>query len=182
MLRKRFIGLAGGIALIAIAALNWTAIIHAADGKGDRFPIDLNEVQAEAEKRFADADANDDGSLSAEEFANLDMRGPFAQRRGQRGDRTPGKRDQRARRDRSEQFEAADENGDGQLSAQEYEDMPKAVRAARLERLFARLDANADGKLTADELPSQSERLARLDANGDGKISRDEMPRRRPRP
>lgn len=180
MLRKRFIGLAGGIAaLIAIAALNWTAIIHAADGKGDRFPIDLNELQAEAEKRFADADANDDGSLSAEEFANLDMRGAFAQRRGQRGDRTGG---QRGRFDRGEQFDVADENGDGQLSEQEYEDMPKAIRAARQERLFARLDANADGKLTADELPSQSERLARLDANGDGKISRDEMPRRRPRP
>lgn len=184
MPRIRFISLPGGtVALLAIA-LNWVSIVHAAGAKGDRFPIDLNELQADAEQRFANADADNDGSLSAQEFAAMDMRRMFAERHGRRGHRAGGEREpgKLERGDRSEQFEAADENGDGQLSEQEYEDLPNAVRAARQQRLFARLDENADGKLTPDELPSQAARLKRLDSNGDGKIDRDEMPRRRPRP
>ena len=180
MPRKRFITLAGAVAaLFAVAALNWAAIAHAAGGKGDRFPIDLNELQAEAEQRFADADTDADGSLSTQEFAAVDARKMFAGQRDRRGERGRGPRD---RADRGEQFKVADVNGDGQLSEQEYEDMPEAVRANRQQRLFARLDANGDGMLAPDELPSQVERLRRLDSNGDGKIDRDEMPRRRPRP
>ncbi len=43
------------------------------------------------------------------------------------------------------------------------------------ERRFARLDRNADGKLTDDEFPRVDSRLGRADANGDGAITKIEF-------
>lgn len=185
MARKYFVDFAG----IVAAAFAVVGLVASA-AASDRFPIDLKELQAQAEKRFAEADADGDGSVSAEEFAGLDTRRGFDGRPGfrdakraadsERGER--GRRMQPWSERAGGRFEIADRDADGQLSAQEFEDMPKAVRAARQEQLFARLDADGDGKLALDEFSSRTQRLARLDSDGDGEITRAEMPRRRPRP
>ncbi|WP_119299532.1 EF-hand domain-containing protein [Dongia deserti] len=46
-----------------------------------------------------------------------------------------------------------------------------------------RIDANSDGKVTADEFAAAGDKMfARLDDNGDGKIAKDELPQRHKRP
>lgn len=64
----------------------------------------------------------------------------------------------------------ADTNGDGVITRQEF----MAASDAR----FARMDANEDGKLTADERQGRrggGRMAAKLDANGDGAITLDEQ-------
>ncbi|MDE0419966.1 MAG: hypothetical protein OXK76_03630 [Gammaproteobacteria bacterium] len=82
------------------------------------------------------------------------------------------KRRQKARRS---DFETADSDGDGQLSAEEYGDMPTTLKTARQREMFARLDGNEDGVLTPEEFPSMVDRLQALDADGDGLVTREEM-------
>ena len=165
--------------------------------------VDLSELQAAEEKRFAAADADGDGLVSAEEFAAVDPRTVFAGQRGRDGARRgPGAQrsgtDREAIRQRMEQrrakiekrladrekrreeartrdFEAADSDGDGQLSADEYGGMPAALRAARQSEMFARLDKDSDGNLSPEEFPSALGRLKNLDADGDGVVTRQEM-------
>lgn len=145
---------------------------HAAAGEraaGERFPIDLAQLEAKAEERFNAADADGDGLVSSDEFAALDVR-----ERGAK-DAPDNRRAKRLRERRQGEFEVADRDGDGQLSAEEYHALPAAVRAVRQQRLFARLDADQDGVLIPREFPSRASRLARLDADGDGQITRREL-------
>ena len=178
-----------------------------AEPKERNASIDLSELQAAEEKRFAAADADGDGLVSAEEFAAVDPRQLSAgmRMRGDRDDRPPksaGERrrgaDPEAMRQRMEQrraemekriaerekrrqaarardFETADSDGDGQLSAQEYDDMPATLKSTRQREMFTRLDENHDGVLTPTEFPSMVARLRPLDADGDGIVTRDEM-------
>ena len=171
--------------------------------------IDLSELQAAEEKRFAAADTDGDGLVSAEEFAALDPRAVFrGQQFGQRGRdgsrRGPGAqrrspdreairqrmeqrraeidkrlddREKRQQKARTDDFETADADGDGQLSPDEYSDMPATLRAARQSEMFARLDQDGDGKLSPDEFPSVVGRLKTLDADDDGVVTRKEMRR-----
>lgn len=54
--------------------------------------------------------------------------------------------------------------------------MTRADAEARADKLFARLDANGDGKLDrGDRAARQDKRFARLDTDGNGAISRDEF-------
>lgn len=170
-------------------------------------PIDLSELQAAEEKRFAAADADGDGLVSAEEFAAVDPRQLSAggiprsdragwQRKmasgGRRGldreairqrmeqrrvelDQRISEREQRRQEARSRDFEAADTDGDGQLSPDEYVAMPATLQATRQRELFTRLDGNEDGVLTPEEFPSAVDRLKTLDADGDGLVTRREM-------
>lgn len=170
-------------------ALGAACAVTASGGPAERFPIDLDALRAEAAERFSAADADGDGGLSADEFANVDLR-QLMDDRGlrRRGSETgmPSRRGADQRRQglrtkaakREGEFAVADADGDGQLSQEEYRGLPAAARAERQRRLFARLDADGDGRLTASEFPSVADRLARLDVNGDGQITRDEMPRR----
>ena len=165
-------------------------------------PIDLTELKATEEKRFAAADADGDGLVTEEEFANVDPRQIFAgirspEVRGRDGRRRgPGageragpdkeavreRRQQRraeaeARRQeaRARDFATADADGDGQLSADEYGDMPETLKATRQRVTFQRLDADEDGVLTPGEFPSLADRLSALDTDGDGLVTRNEM-------
>ena len=164
--------------------------------------IDLAELGAADEKRFARADADGDGLVSEEEFAALDPRqlaAGFRQRgeRGQRGRQGGGaagrkpaadreavrqraaerraevEKRRQAARDR--EFETGDADGDGQLSVEEYRQIPATARAARQRQMFARLDENSDGALTPEEFPSAVARLKSLDADGDGLVTREEL-------
>lgn len=165
-------------------------------------PIDLSELKAIEEKRFAAADADGDGLVTEEEFANVDPRQVFAgvrapdarNRDGRRRDRGADGRpepDGEAMRERMAQrraeaearrqeartrdFATADADGDGQLSADEYGDMPERLKATRQSEMFNRLDADGDGVLTPGEFPSAVGRLTALDTDGDGLVTRSEM-------
>ena len=164
-------------------------------------PIDLSELKAKEEKRFAAADADGDGLVTEEEFADVDPRKVFAgvrkpqarNRDGRRGGpgasgRGPGRKAMRERMEqrraevearrqeaRSRDFATADTDGDGQLSADEYGDMPATLKATRQSEMFSRLDADDDGVLTPGEFPSLAERLAPLDTDGDGLVTQAEM-------
>ena len=164
-------------------------------------PVDVSEAKAKEEARFNAIDTNGDGLVSAEEFAATNSRELFAslrpggergrgearrrvagERRGAQRDRNRAAKErrqaehgERQRTERREAFETADVDDDGQLSTEEYEDLPAAVDAERRRGMFARLDANGDGSLTPDEFPSVVNRLEMLDADGDGLVTRDEM-------
>lgn len=80
---------------------------------------------------------------------------------------------------RAARFTAADTNGDGALDAAELDAFVLAemqARAAdRSARMLERMDANADGKLGADELPGgqgDGRGFAMVDADGDGAITK----------
>lgn len=82
---------------------------------------------------------------------------------------------------RAARFAAADTNKDGSLSAEEMIAMHEAMRAERqLQRstqMIAKFDKNADGLLTADEMPQPGDEGAmfdRLDTDKDGAISQAE--------
>ena len=190
--------------------------------------IDLGEARAADEKRFAAADADGDGRVSADEFAAIDPRRLFADMRPdgdrqRRGDgrvrprtesrvrprtesrvrprtesRGAGREAMRERmRERMEQrraavaerrqeirareFDTADADGDGQLSAEEYKDMPANLKAAQQRSVFERLDTNSDDMLSPEEFPRVAVRLQALDADGDGLVTRKEMRGRRSR-
>ena len=161
---------------LAIAAVLALAA-HATTAFGDerhRFPIDLEELRAEAEQRFDAADANGDGAVVVEEFLTFMAAAPKS-RHGRHG---------RARHSwgagREGVFDEADSNDDGQLSEQEFEAVPDAVRRLRLQEIFARRDRDDDGALSFAEFPTKLSRFETWDANADGFVSRAEMPHRRP--
>ena len=53
----------------------------------------------------------------------------------------------------------------------------RPMRGQRLdpEGIFERLDSNGDGKITAEELPEQAQRILQMDRDGDGVITREEI-------
>jgi Ca2+-binding EF-hand superfamily protein len=84
-----------------------------------------------------------------------------------------------ARRARLAEF---DQDGDAQLSLEEYQALWLAVMRERMVDQFQALDADGDGVVTVDEyLVPYSRMVRRLDRNGDGEVTEDEL-RRRPRP
>ena len=68
-----------------------------------------------------------------------------------------------------------DTNGDGVI------DRSEAAKAPKFAEHFDKLDANKDGRITADERPQRGmkggrgDRMAQLDANKDGRFSREEL-------
>ncbi len=87
-------------------------------------------------------------------------------------------------------FARADADGDGTISLEEMQAHGAERARERAERVMERLDSNADGVLSSDELPSDdraSRRFDRVDTNDDGTISKaefeaakDRMAKRRP--
>ncbi|HUY31733.1 MAG TPA: EF-hand domain-containing protein [Pirellulales bacterium] len=84
-------------------------------------------------------------------------------------------------------FDDWDADGDGKVYASEIAGYDRRRRAPRLSAvraavnddqdiLFALLDVDQDGRLTARELKQVAERLGWLDRDGDGSLSYDELP------
>ena len=189
---------------IAVCVTGAALVGNAFAGQKERGagPVDLGELRAADEKRFATADTNGDGLVSAEEFANVDprhmigdmrIRGDWGRENAGRAvartelrgvDREDWRRriverqaaqEKRRAEAKTREFETADSDGDGQLSTEEYGDMPARLKATRQRETFARLDANEDGMLTPEEFPRMAARLEALDADDDGQVTRTEM-------
>lgn len=173
-----------------VVALGATIAVTASAGPGERHPIDLAALRAEAAERFNAADADGDGMVSEDEFAAVDLRrlmgegwlrdrdavGGASLRRAA-ADRLGRRQEARAER-REGEFAIADTDGDGQLSKDEFRGLPAAVRdererqraeaqRERRQKEFVRADADGDGRLSKDEfrgLPAavRAERQRRL--------------------
>ncbi len=81
-----------------------------------------------------------------------------------------------------QRFVAADANGDGTLTQDEFltaesrDDVRRQTRQSRMTNMFQSLDQNGDGLLNQAEAQTMAtERFKRLDTNGDGKITQDEV-------
>lgn len=118
----------------------------------------------QAEELFARLDANNDGRLTMDEIPE-DKRDQFKQIAS------------RARIDiekgvTKEAFVAAYQ---GASSEGRPQGGPEARPLFPLGPLFAALDTDHDGELSAEEIANAPQSLAALDKNGDGKISRQEL-------
>lgn len=117
--------------------------MHGHQGKEARMPmfglfdenkdgkLSREEVQKGVDKMFTDIDTNKDGTISQEE-----MRAHHKSMHD------------KMQSQMQERWKAADKDGDGALSRAEVD----AAKMPMLSRDFDKLDANKDGKLTADEL------------------------------
>lgn len=122
-----------------------------------------DDSQTRAEQALAQYDSNNDGYL---EEAELPDEPPQVK----------------------EQFQAADENGDGKIYPGEIADYFRRQRGIASFQLrirlgyqpdvvFAELDSNANGRLDFREIQVAGERLAGCDRNQDGRLSADEFQR-----
>jgi len=169
-MRKIWLAAAGAAAL---AAASGAALAQGGPHGVERlFQADTNNDSAVTRQefdtnhtaRFATLDTDRDGQLSREE-----MHAGRDQRRGERHEPTRG--DHHGHPD-GHGPEDADANNDGAITREEF--------LARPSEMFARLDANSDGVISADERPQRGDRGVRgdrpeRDANGDGQISREEF-------
>ncbi len=148
------------VCFAAMAAILWIGNVQADEKPAAQGP--------DPSALFGQLDANQDGQLSADEIP-ADRKGLF----------------ERLLRN-------ADENGDGKLSAEEFaaglksRERPKPAGGSGgegppvPERMFKRLDANHDGKVTLDEVPEPRREmfkrlLARGDKNGDQALDEQEF-------
>jgi len=147
------------------------------DGDGKLSKDEFNAKPAEPGRRPLEGDRGPD---AAEAFKRLDKDGD-------------GKLSKEEAPDRIKQFfDRIDGNADGQIEQGEFrEAMARLGGAGRpggeagprdAEAMFARQDANKDGKLTADEVPEERREffqrmLARLDDDGDKAITKEQFVR-----
>jgi Ca2+-binding EF-hand superfamily protein len=84
---------------------------------------------------------------------------------------------------KAERMAGMDADSDGYITFEEARAHRQALREERARARFARLDANADGKVSVAEIEARADEHAmkmfeRLDRNADGAIAREELPQR----
>jgi hypothetical protein len=142
--------LSAGLGLTALAgaamADKGQGIFGRADTNGDGF-VSKEEFAAGRNAMFAKLDANSDGAVDQAELDKA--REAWHQRK-------------------SQQTQA-----DSGMQA----DAPKKKHHGRF---MARIDTDSDGKVTTQEFAAAGNQMfAKFDANGDGKLAQDEMPKHR---
>lgn len=188
--KVKLLALVGGSLLSVISSTALYAAPHGPDHP--RFPINLGDLEAKAEQRFAAADENANQQIELEEFLNA----PAPQRRagkprhgGQRFGKHGGKHAMRGGQDaqarkaemreavQAEAFKLLDTDNSGDVSAAEFDQADhRAIRQeARKRAMFARLDADDSGSLSLSEMPSRVERLRNMDTDNDGQVTRQEF-------
>lgn len=137
------------------------------DKNGDG-AVTVDEVNERMKPRFAQMDSDGDGKLTLDEFSAA-VRKRFEQMR-KRG------REGKQRKPKKAPDAPAPGDGDGEEgSGTKQAQSPPAGGNPMVDRLFARLDGNGDGKVTKDEWRGPAERFTALDKNGDGAVTKDEI-------
>lgn len=143
------------IAFVMSAGLGLTALAGAAlaergpgmfgraDTNGDSF-VSKEEFAAGRTEMFARLDANGDGAVDQAEVDKA--RDAWHQRRNQQAQADADAHSQKPKKDHAGRFLAhLDTDSDGKVTTQEF--------AAAGDKMFAKFDANGDGKLAQDEMP-----------------------------
>ena len=145
----------------ARASMPLAPIFSAADANGDK-AVTRDELDTFVRDQFESMDADGDGQVSEDAFES-----------------TLAERSEAMRQAR---FDQLDTNDDGALSPEEFRQanatagMRRSRATDRGDWLFARLDANDDDALQPIELTAFAERVfARADENADGRVTRDEL-------
>ncbi|NKC00758.1 MAG: hypothetical protein GKR90_19995 [Pseudomonadales bacterium] len=186
LLRSKFkpkLTLPVSFVLASLVAAN----VYAAPG-GDRFPIDLEKIEARSAAQFRAIDSDSDGEVDLAEFeaapaparrhkrfrqGNRRMQGAHHKRLNPRNAKNAGSLRESIQ---SELFELLDQDSNGQLSANEFANSDRSMRKlARQRATFKHLDADQNGVLVPSEMPGRGTRLSQADANNDGKVTREEL-------
>lgn len=146
------------------------------DGK-----VELSEFAAQGEQMFTSADTNQDGSVSEVEFdaAKKQHGSARLEEKFKRHDRnSDGKVTAEEAPNLPKRFRKhLDQNGDGVITLEEARAAMQR-KHGRGQRWFKHVDADGNGQVTRAEAESAGKRrFTKLDKNADGVVSRDEVTR-----
>lgn len=123
------------------------AIIDQIDSNADG-ALSAEEIQAFRSARFAAMDADGDGELTPKEMSD-GMQAMV--------------------------FSIADANGDGMISQDEFREIAQG-RFQKMQRKFHKLDDDGNGRVSAEELASMTDRMMSwIDDNDDGTLDASEL-------
>jgi hypothetical protein len=133
-----------GLAALAGAALadKGSGMFGRADTNGDGF-VSKEEFAAGRDKMFAKLDANSDGVVDQAEVDKA--REAWKQRRAEKAQADGTTQAERPKKEHKGFMARLDTDSDGKVTTQEF--------AAAGDKMFAKFDANGDGKLAQDEMP-----------------------------
>ena len=138
--------------------------------------IDQTEFQTTRDKWFAELDTSKDGFVTADELKAFGdkMHAEWAKKHGDKADAGKAEKMQRKHGDFSQRIlDRVDADKDGKIS--------KAEADAEGAKLFAKLDDNSNGKIEENEMPQRhwarfgGKMFDRIDADKDGKVTKAEF-------